>query len=298
MKTMSANSFKGVITALITPFKNGAIDVSSFKRLIKYQLDQGIHGFVINGTTAESPTLTKKEVKDLFDIAKSEVAGQVPLIVGTGTNSTAATAELTREVGGWGADGVLVVVPYYNKPPQRGLVEHFKTVAQSSSLPVFLYNVPGRTITTLEPETIGEIAKTKNVIGIKEATGNMELLEKIKAQVNPNFILLSGDDGTFVDFCARGGHGTIAVASHFIGKDMIAFMERAHGGDKKAVSEYTEKYTELMKWLYIEANPIPVKMVMHWLGVIETQEIRLPLVPLDEKFHKDFKACLKKLNLL
>lgn len=295
---MSAKNIKGVITALITPFKKGAVDVPSFKKLIKYQLDQGIHGFVVNGTTAESPTLTKDEVKQLFDIAKSEVAGQVPLIVGTGSNSTAATAEFTREVGSWDADAVLVVVPYYNKPPQRGLAEHFKTVAQASTLPVILYNVPGRTITSLEPQTIGDIAKTKNVIGIKEATGNMELLEKIKTKVNSNFTLLSGDDGTFVDFCARGGHGTIAVASHFIGKDMISFMERAQAGDKKSVSEYADKYTELMKHLYIEANPIPVKAVMHWLGVIETPEMRLPLVPLDEKFHKDFKACLKKLNLL
>ncbi len=296
MKT--ANNFTGVITALVTPFKNGAVDVVSFRRLIKYQLDQGINGFVVNGTTAESPTLTKSEVKELFQIAKAEVAGQVPLIVGTGSNSTAATAEFSREVSGWGADALLVVVPYYNKPPQRGLVQHFITVAGASTLPVILYNVPGRTITSLEAESVAEIAKTANIVGIKEATGSMEVFEKMKAAVTKDFTFLSGDDGTFVEFCARGGHGTIAVASHFIGKDMIAFMKRAHGGDKNAAAEFGEKYGEMLKYLYIEANPIPVKAVMHWLGVIDTMEMRLPLVSLDEKFHKDFKACLKKLNLL
>lgn len=295
---MSASKFKGVITALVTPFKNGAVDMKSFKNLIKNQLDQGVHGFVINGTTGESPTLTKQEVKDLFMTAKAEVGGQIPLILGTGSNSTAATAEFTKEGSTWGPDGILVVVPYYNKPPQRGLIQHFKTVAAATDKPVILYNVPGRTITSMDAETVGELAKIKNITAIKEATGNMDVLAKIKTQVSSEFTLLSGDDGTVVDFMSGGGHGTIAVASHFIAKDMWAHMKRAQEGDKKAGAEYKEKYTELMKWLYIEANPIPVKMVMHWLGVIESPEMRSPLVPLDEKFHKDFKACLKKLNLL
>jgi 4-hydroxy-tetrahydrodipicolinate synthase len=206
--------------------------------------------------------------------------------------------EFTREGSQWKPDGVLVVVPYYNKPPQRGLVQHFKAVASATELPVILYNVPGRTITSMDPETVGELTKTKNIVAIKEATGNIELLNKIKAVVPKDFTLLSGDDGTVVDFMAAGGHGTIAVASHFIAKDMWAHMKRASEGDKKAPAEYKEKYTELMKWLYIEANPIPVKWVMHRLGVIDSPEMRLPLVTLDEKFHKDFEACLKKLSLL
>jgi 4-hydroxy-tetrahydrodipicolinate synthase len=174
--------------------------------LIKNQLDQGVHGFVVNGTTAESPTLTKQEVKDIFALVKSEVGGQVPLILGVGSNSTAATVEFTREGSQWKPDGVLVVVPYYNKPPQRGLVQHFKAVASATELPVILYNVPGRTITSMDPETVGELTKTKNIVAIKEATGNIELLNKIKAVVPKDFTLLSGDDGTVVDFRYVGAH--------------------------------------------------------------------------------------------
>ncbi len=204
---MSASKFKGVITALVTPFKDGAVDMKSFKNLIKNQLDQGVHGFVINGTTGESPTLTKQEVKDLFMTAKAEVGGQIPLILGTGSNSTVATAEFTKEGSTWGPDGILVVVPYYNKPPQRGLIQHFKTVAAATDKPVILYNVPGRTITSMDAETVGELAKVKNITAIKEATGNMDVLAKIKTQVSSEFTLLSGDDGTVVDFMSGGGHG-------------------------------------------------------------------------------------------
>lgn len=296
---MSDNDFSGVITALVTPFKKGEVDFDSLKKLLRRQLEDGVHGVVVNGTTAESPTLTKEEVKKIFEFVRGEIAGQVPVIVGTGSNSTAATAAFSREVAGWGADALLVVVPYYNKPPQRGLIAHFQEVAKAAGgKPVILYNVPSRTVAGFEPETIGQLAKTSNIVGIKEATGNMDLLAKIRAQVDDEFLLLSGDDGTFVDFCSRGGHGTISVSSHVIAKDMTHFMDRAHEGDKTADQEYKSKYAEFMKYLYIEANPIPVKMVLHWMGILSSPEMRLPLVQLDEKFHKDFKACLKNLNLL
>ncbi len=292
------NDFTGLITALVTPFKDGELDMKSLKKLIQAQLEDGIQGFVVNGTTGESPTLTDKEVKKLFDFTRSEVAGQVPVIVGTGANSTKRTAEFSKEAGKWNADAVLVVVPYYNKPPQRGLVAHFKEVAKAAGVPVILYNVPSRTVAGLEPETIADLSKSDSVIGIKEATGNLQLLAQIQAKSRKNFILLSGDDNSCIDFCEQGGHGVISVSSHIIGKDMRAFLDRAVAHDKKAGAEFKTKYAEFMRLLYIEANPIPVKMALYWMGILASPELRLPLVSLDQKFHKDFKACLKNLKLI
>jgi 4-hydroxy-tetrahydrodipicolinate synthase len=296
MKTKS--EIKGVITALVTPFKNGEIDKKSFARLIRQQLDQGVAGFVINGTTAESPCLQWDEVRTLFQIAKTESGGAVPLIVGTGSNSTARTCEMSIEASAWHPTALLVVVPYYNRPSQRGLRQHFTQVAHAAPVPVLLYNVPSRTVTALEATTISELSREHGIVGIKEATGDMELLAKIKGGVGPGFILLSGDDASCVDFCARGGYGVISVSSHIIGREMTEYLERMQSGDVAAAGEYRTRYADLMKWLYIEANPIPVKMALHWMGVIDSPEMRLPLTELDEKFHGDFKACLKKLGKL
>lgn len=291
------NDFTGIITALITPFKDGKVDTKSLKKLVGLQLEDGVQGFVVNGTTGESPTLTEKEVKSIFELVRGEVAGQVPIIVGTGSNNTAKTAEFTKEVSKWKADAVLVVAPYYNKPPQRGMIAHYNEVAKASNIPVILYNVPSRTVATLEAETVGELSKNDNIIGIKEATGNMDLLKQIQAKSRKNFILLSGDDGTFVDFCVKGGHGVISVSSHLIAKEMREFMDRAVTRDSKADSEFKSKYKEFMRLLYIEANPIPVKWALYAAGVIASPEMRLPLVTLDEKYHKEFQACLRSLKL-
>lgn len=291
-------NFTGVITALVTPFQNHEVDFTSLKKLVKAQLDQGVQGFVVNGTTAESPTLSEREVKTIFEFVKSETAGQVPLIVGTGSNSTVKTCEASRHASSWGADAVLTVVPYYNKPPQRGLLSHFQEVAKAAEVPVILYNVPSRTVSGLEAATVGELSRDKNIVGIKEATGNMDLLESMQEASSKDFIFLSGDDGTCVDFCARGGHGVISVSSHLIAKDMSQYMERAKLGDQSSSGEYQTKYNDFMKWLYIESNPIPVKMALYWSGIIASPEMRLPLVQLDSKHHQGFKECLKNLALL
>lgn len=293
------SKLQGVITALVTPFKNGAVDYDSFRRLLKDQIRQGVHGFVVNGTTAESPTLTFDEVKKLYETTRAE--SSLPVIVGTGSNSTAATAEFTKKVCEWKPDGVLVVVPYYNKPPQRGLQKHFEEVAKNSNVPVILYNVPGRTITSLEPATVGSLCKTANIAGIKDATGDMNVLaatqkEVAQASGGKSFAYLSGDDGTCVDFASKGGHGVISVSSHVIGGEMAKSISQAKAGDKAAAKDYAEKYADLMKWLYCEANPIPVKMALKMMGVIDSGEMRLPLMALDEKFHKDLQACLKSLR--
>ncbi len=282
---------EGVITALATPFnKSGEVCRKSFKKLLKSQMDQGVDGLVVNGTTGESPSLDLNEVKTLFAMAKAETEGKIPILVGTGLNSTAKTVELSKKVSAWKPEALLVVVPYYNKPPQRGLVAHFSAVAKASRVPIVLYNVPGRTVAGLEAATIGELARHKNIIGIKEATGKMDFLEQIKKQVPKDFALLSGDDASCVDFCARGGHGVISVSSHIIGGEMKEAIQN------RSVSEYASRYAELMKHLYIEANPIPLKAALHWMGIISSPGLRLPLVPLDERFHADFKKCLGALG--
>lgn len=288
--------WSGVFTALVTPFQRGAIDLASFKRLLRDQMDAGVSGFVINGSTAESPTLSLDEVRTLFTVARTELGGGVPLILGTGLNSTAKTIEFSRALADLKPDAELVVVPYYNKPPQRGLVAHFSAIADATRAPVFLYNVPGRTITSLAPETVGELSRHPNIIGIKDATGDMATLNAIRAHVAGDFILLSGDDGTAPRFCLNGGHGVIAVASHLIGREMRAALDAGRGGDEVAVKAYETAYATLFKWLYIEANPIPVKCALSQAGLIAAAEMRLPLIELAPDHQKELHACLKQLG--
>ena len=293
--TKTESQLGGVITALVTPFNKGELDLASLRRLVRHQLEQGVQGFVINGTTGESPTLKWSEVETLFETVRTEVAGQVPLILGTGSNCTATSVEKTRRAAELKADAALVVVPYYNKPPQRGLEQHFTAVAHAASIPVVLYNVPGRTIANLEPATAGRLSRVDGIVGIKDATGDMGVLESLRSAARPGFVLLSGDDGSCVDFCARGGQGVIAVASHVIGREMVEAVTQARSGKAGVAEAYQAEFASLMRWLYCEANPIPVKMALHWMGLLTSAELRLPMIALDEKFHKDLKACLKDL---
>jgi len=286
---------KGVITALVTPFQRGEVDYASFRRLIRAQLDQGVDGFVVNGTTGESPCLNFNETEKLFEVAQHEVAGAVPLIIGTGSNSTRKTVEFTRAANAWRPDAVLVVVPYYNRPPQRGMVAHFTEVAAASDAPVLLYNVPSRTVASLEPATVATLSADPNIIGLKDATGDLAGLDTLRASVPPEFTLLSGDDGSCVDFAARGGKGVIAVASHVIGREMKRALQEAQANDPDAGAEYTKKFSALLRALYLEPNPIAVKMALYWMGLIASPELRAPLVTLDERHHEELRACLRKL---
>lgn len=277
------NKFSGAITALITPFKNGSIDFVSFERLVKMQVQKGIQGFVINGTTAESPTLTQSEVEQLFYQAKA-IAKNLPIIVGVGSNSTEATIASARKAEKWGADAVLVVVPYYNKPPQRGLFAHFKAVADSINIPVILYNVPGRTITALELGTIVQLSNHPNIVAIKEASGNLDFATRIHQECASKLQLLSGDDESYEGFLKCGGQGIISVASHLIPE---AF-----------VKGQIEPYLSLIQACYIEANPIPIKMALYLMGVIDSPECRLPLVTALDSTQKRLQTELAKHGLL
>lgn len=276
--------FSGVITALITPFRSGEIDMESFERLVRQQLQGGVQGFVINGTTAESPTLTEAECEKLFYAAKKLVPEKFPLIVGTGSNNTQKTIELSKKAERWGADAVLLVVPYYNKPPQRGLFEHFKAVASAIQIPSILYNVPGRTITSLELETIKKLSEHPNIIGIKEASGNIEFAKQIRRACGEGFTLLSGDDATYDAFMAAGGDGCISVAAHVVPESLLKTQ--------------ASKHKELIDLLFVEANPIPVKKVMQLMGVIQSAEVRLPLVEASEETTNKLKSILQREGLL
>lgn len=291
-------NFKGTFTALVTPFKNDKIDYASLDRLLKQQLDGGVDGFVVNGTTAESPTLTASEVSELFNHIRAVCGPNVPLIVGTGSNSTAKTIEDSKKAEAMGADAILVVVPYYNKPPQRGLYEHFKAVATSVKIPTILYNVPGRTITSLAAETVGDLSKVAGVIGIKEASGKIDLEEEIIKACGKDFVMLSGDDGTYVDFLAAGGHGVISVATHVIPKQMVQWKKWVSEGQLDKARADISKYMDLINLLFVEANPIPVKKALALMGILDSASLRLPMVELSPSHTENLKAEMKRVGVL
>lgn len=300
MKKRTQNVSKkigGVITALVSPFYKEKLDTESFSKLVKAQLKDGINGFVINGTTGESPTLEKDEVKELFQIAKKNTANEIALIVGTGSNNTAKTIQATKFASELGADAALVVTPYYNKPPQRGLIAHFTAVADASDIPIILYDVPGRTITALEVATVAELSRHKNIIGIKDATGNMQNLKQQRETCAKDFIFLSGDDATCVEYAALGGHGVISVISHLLGKPLVQLMKAAIEKSASAAAEW-QKYAKLTSGIYVEANPIPVKAALKEIGLIRSAELRLPLVELAAQYLPALREELKRHNLV
>ncbi len=291
---MQTEIFKTTITALITPFLNQKVDYESLENLVKHQILNGVGGFVINGTTAESPTLEQEEVVQIFNFVRSLVGKDFPLVLGTGSNSTLKTIKDSKLAKELGADAALVVVPYYNKPPQRGLVKHFTAVAENVELPILLYNVPGRTITSLSMDSIIELSKVKNIIGIKEASGNIAFAQEIYAKCSKDFILLSGDDGTYVDFLGVGGTGVISVASHIMPLHFANWTKNGRNNDSIEFS----KYKNLIDLLFIEANPIPVKKALQFLGIIKSAELRLPLIELESALGAKLKSEMMRMSII
>ncbi|MCB0349889.1 MAG: 4-hydroxy-tetrahydrodipicolinate synthase [Bdellovibrionales bacterium] len=297
VKTNGSDKISGVVTALVTPFNKGRIDYASVKKLIQHQLDNGIQGFVVNGTTGESPTLDWDEIEKLFKYVKSEVDNEVPVILGTGSNSTKSTVRATQLAAKLKADAALVVCPYYNKPTQEGLVQHYQTVARSSKCPIILYNVPGRTVISINPETTIKLAKEKNIMGIKEASGHIENAEYLHRRAPKNFLLMSGDDSTCVDFILAGGAGVISVISHIIPAQLRKLSDAARAGDISARSEYF-KFKELIEALSMEPNPTPVKMMLYMMGIIKSPELRLPMLEASRGSCMKIKNTLKKFELM
>ena len=291
-------SLTGIITALATPFKDGHFDKVSFIKLIKWQLGQGVSSFVINGTTAESPCLSEKEVEEIFFCAKEESGGEAELILGVGGNSTLKTMENIKKAKTLKADAVLAVVPYYNKPPQEGLLKHFRYLAEHSDLPLLLYNVPSRTITSLSVETIKELSQHSQIVGIKEASGDMSFDKELLKAVNKSFIVLSGDDDSFLELSALGGQGIISVVSHILGRQLKELFQEVKSGNLQAVQEYRNKYSVLLKTIYCESNPIGIKMALKLLSVFDSAELRSPLVALSEDKTNQLRVEMEKVGLL
>lgn len=289
-------SLAGLFTALVTPFKHGEIDWPSFERLLTIQFKSSIDGFVVNGTTAESPNLDRSEVELLIKKTRQIIGHDKTLMVGTGSNSTAKTIEMTKWAQAHGADAALVVVPYYNKPTQEGIFQHFKSVAENCQLPIMLYNIPGRTVVGMEVETIRRLSEIKNIVAIKEATGDMVFARQILQSVDPEFIVSSGDDGTALELINLGGKGCVSVLSHVAPDEFAGMLDLAKTQYEKAKENWV-KLDKLTSLLFCEPNPTPVKKALQLLGVIDSADVRLPLLEMTEKNTALLKQELEKVNL-
>ena len=270
--------FSGITTALVTPFLEGHLDKSSFFCLLRQQIKEGIEQFVLASTTGENPVLETGEVQTLcqwFHEFERESGASLKLILATGSFSTKESVEKTKRALDMGAAGVLVVTPYYNRPSQKGLLLHFEKVAQATSLPLLLYHVPSRTACSLTVETVKTLSEMENIVGIKEATGNMEFLKRIKKLCPKDFSLLSGDDLTCAEFFNLGGHGAISAGANVLARELISFLEDPVGGLKKF-----ENYRDFLQELFKETNPVGVKQILAQQGIIKSSELRLPLVAL------------------
>jgi 4-hydroxy-tetrahydrodipicolinate synthase len=284
--------FKGSIVALVTPMLgNGDVDFSQLEALIEFHVQQGTQALVIAGTTGESATLSPVEHCDLLNKSYEMIKQRLPMIAGTGANSTSEAIELTRCAGKCGADAALLVTPYYNKPTQRGLVLHHQAIAEAVDIPQLLYNVPGRTACDMQADTVAELAKLPNIVGIKEATGSMERLADIKRQVAGDFALLTGDDSTTCEFILNGGHGAISVTANVVPAKMAQMCELARQGKADEARAADAEIAELHRLLFIESNPIPVKWAVSQMGYGDLN-LRLPMTVLDEKFQQPLRQAL------
>ena len=295
-------SIKGSITALVTPMKeNGELDYSALEKLINFQIDSGISALVAVGTTGESATIDFKDHIKLIEFFVKTASGRIPIIAGTGANSTDEALHLTKGAKESGADAALLVSPYYNKPPQEGIYKHHIKIADEIDLPQILYNVPSRTASFIEPETVFKLSFHKNIIGIKDATGDMknhsEVLNLCAEEINSgNFCLYSGDDFSSLEFLQKGGHGTISVTSNVVPNIVSEICDLVNSDFTKA-KKLDESLQQLNKNLFCESNPIPVKWCLYKMGFIN-KGIRLPLIELNDIFKKDLEQNLNELKLL
>ena len=291
-------SLKGSLVALVTPMKpDGALDEAALEQLVEWHIGAGTEGLVIAGTTGESPTLLRDEHESLLRRVIELARGRIPVIAGTGSNSTEQTLDMSRRAAEAGADALLLVVPYYNKPPQRALVAHFRDVADAVELPILLYNVPSRTVVDLLPETVAELAAVPNIVGIKEASARMERVSALRRLCGGEFVLLSGDDATAAAFMLAGGDGVISVTANVVPDRIRRLCDAARNGDVDTARALDEELVELNQALFVESNPIPVKWALHRMGRIETG-IRKPLMALAESNQARVEAALEALGVV
>jgi 4-hydroxy-tetrahydrodipicolinate synthase len=290
--------FTGTYTAIVTPFKNGQIDEVALARLIRIQIKSGVNGIVPVGTTGESPTVNYEEHIQIIALSVKFAAGKIKVLAGTGGNSTTEAIYLTEQAEKVGADGSLQVAPYYNKPTQEGLFQHFREVARDTRLPIVLYSIPGRCGIEIGVDTVQRLAKAcKNVIGIKEAGGNPDRVTQLRAALGPRFEILSGDDALTLPFMAVGAQGVVSVASNVIPRQVAQMVNAYAAGKTQTALQLHQQWYPLFKDLFIETNPVPVKAALAMMGQME-EEYRLPLVPLSARNRKLLRTTMKRCGLL
>jgi 4-hydroxy-tetrahydrodipicolinate synthase len=291
-------NIRGSFPALITPFKDGAVDEAAFRKFVAWQIKEGSHGLVPVGTTGESPTLTPDEHKRVIELCIEIAAGKVPVIAGTGSNSTAEAIEYTKHAKEAGADAALSVVPYYNKPTQEGIYQHFKAIADAVDIPIFVYNVPGRSVANISVETLARLSKDcSNIVGVKDATADLTRPSRQRLMSGEGFIQLSGEDGTAMGFNAHGGVGCISVTANVAPRLCAELQEATLAGDYRKALKLQDRLMPLHHALFVETSPGPVKYAASLLGMAEA-EARLPMVPVAESTKKTVKDAMVHAGLL
>jgi 4-hydroxy-tetrahydrodipicolinate synthase len=292
--------FKGSNVALITPFKNNELDIDSYVKLIHFHLKNGTNGLVPAGTTGESPTLSHKEHEQVIELCIKEAKGEIPIIAGTGSNSTDEAISLTKHAEKAGADGALIVTPYYNKPTQEGLYQHYKAINDKTSLPIIIYNIPSRCVIDMSVDTMAKLFELKNIVGVKDATGDLNRLDQSRKKLGPEFIQLTGEDGLAFEFNRRGGVGIISVTANIAPKlcsDMQKYSKSKSENEKNEAKKIDQILQPLHKSLFIESNPAPVKYAAKLLGLC-SDEIRLPLVKIKKETEEKVKKNLLSAKLI
>jgi 4-hydroxy-tetrahydrodipicolinate synthase len=290
-------SFRGSFTALVTPFKNGSLDEAAFRAIVEWQIAEGTNGLVPVGTTGESPTLSHDEHKQVVEWCIDQARGRVPVIAGSGSNSTVEAIELSRHAEEAGADAVLIVTPYYNKPTQEGLYQHYKAINDAIAIPIIIYNIPGRSIVDMSVETMARLFELKNIAGVKDATANMTRVSQQRAAMGPDFNQLSGEDITALGFMAHGGHGCISVTSNVAPRLCAEFQAACLKGDFAAAIKLQDKLAPLHINLFVETSPAPIKYAMSLIGKC-ANTVRLPMVPAGEKAQTAVRQAMVHAGLI
>jgi 4-hydroxy-tetrahydrodipicolinate synthase len=290
-------TFRGSFTALVTPFKNGSLDEAAFRGLVSWQIAEGTHGLVPVGTTGESPTLSHDEHKRVVEWCIGEAAGRVPVIAGAGSNSTREAIELAEHAEKAGADAVLVVTPYYNKPTQEGLYQHFKAINDAIGIPIIIYNIPPRSVIDMSVDTMARLFELKNIAGVKDATASMVRVSQQRAKLGEDFNQLSGEDATVLGYMAHGGHGCISVTSNVAPRLCSEFHLAWQKGDVTTALRLHDKLMPLHTNLFIESNPAPVKYALSLLGRLE-ERLRLPMVPVSEPTRAAVRSAMVHAGLI
>lgn len=291
--------FTGSYVALVTPMHdNGDIDYRALEKLVKFHIEQGSHGIVSVGTTGESATLPFEEHVKVVKETVAMASGQIPVVAGSGANATAEAIFLTEQMANVGVEGFLSVVPYYNKPQQAGMVAHFNAIADASDLPILLYNVPGRTVADMLPETVAELSQHNNIVGLKDATGDISRLKATQPLVSDDFVMLSGDDGTSCEFMCEGGHGVISVTANLVPQVMAQMCEAGLSGDTDRCKALDLSVEALHTALFIEPNPVMPKWALYKMGMMPSAHLRLPMVPPELASQKQLEEILKNYALI